>query len=66
MPKYPSTLPPVRLKTEQLEALKQFADQEETSIGQVVRRAIAELLAKKGLRLNSQPLQISSRGESNE
>lgn len=52
MPKYPSTLSPVKLKPEQHEALKRVAESEQTSIGTIVRKAIADYLEKRGIDLS--------------
>lgn len=49
MPKYLSTLSPIKLKSEQHEALKRFAETEQTSIGTIVRKAIADYLEKRGI-----------------
>jgi len=52
MPKYLSTLSPVKLKPEQHEALKRVAETEQTSIGTIVRKAIADYLEKRGIDLS--------------
>jgi len=54
MPKYPSTLSPIKLKPEQHQALKRVAETEQTSIGAIVRKAIADYLEKSGISLRSE------------
>jgi predicted transcriptional regulator len=53
MPKYPSTLSPIKLKSEQHDALKRVAETDQTSIGTIVRKAIADYLEKRGIPLSS-------------
>jgi predicted transcriptional regulator len=48
MAKYASTLSPIKIKPEQHQGLKKVAEKTQSSIGQVVRQAIANLLAEHG------------------
>lgn len=54
MPKYPSTLSPIKIKPEQHQALKRVAEIEQTSIGTIVRKAISDYLEKRGISLSSE------------
>ena len=53
MPKYNSTLSPIKIKLEQHEALKRVAESGQTSIGTIVRKAIADYLEKHGFNSSS-------------
>ncbi|WP_146134029.1 ribbon-helix-helix domain-containing protein [Chlorogloea sp. CCALA 695] len=53
MPRYTSTLPPIKINSEYHHALQRLADKLQTSTSQLTRQAIAELLVKHDINLSS-------------
>ena len=51
MAKYTGSLPPIKMKSDQHEALKWLADQDQTSMSTLVRQALSRYLEIRGVDL---------------